>query len=120
MTEIFSDGNISITTAVARFGDTSYPIRNIGAVSLEDDSSALFILGVFVLLVGFIMALASSDSSAGTIVIGVLLAGIGSWLSGEKLILRTSSGNEQAFKSRDKKQVRRIKAAIEEAIVKST
>lgn len=120
MSEIFSDGDISITTAVARFGSTSYPIRNIGAVSVEDDPSRLFGLGVLVLVVGAVMAWNSSNGGIGMLLGGLLLCAVGFWLSGEKLILRTSSGNEQAFSSRNKEQVRRVKAAIEEALVSAT
>ena len=116
---IFTSNDIEVTNTMAKFGDTSYPIANIGSVTLEEDPSSL--LGVAVLLiVGAIIAF-FTDAYGGMMwcIIGAVVLGfIGVKLSGKKLMLRTSSGNEQAFASANESLVIEIKNAIEEAVSK--
>ena len=116
---VFEKGEVQITKAIARFGRTSYPMANIGAVSVEDDPN--WMMGIAgLLLVGSVGAWFIGELNVETMLAlvgtSVVVATLGEYLSGLKLILRTSSGNEQAFRSRDKKLVLRIKEAIETAV----
>ena len=45
---VFEKGEVQITKAIARFGRTSYPMANIGAVSVVDDPN--WLMGVAGLL----------------------------------------------------------------------
>ena len=114
----FSKDRIEITQSMARFGNTTYPIANIGAVSLEKHPNKNKGFAVFATLAGAFWALSSKGS---IIAIVLFIFGIALWIYanrnfGLKLMLRTSSGNEQAFESEDRKLVEELKNAIESAI----
>jgi len=114
---LFSSGTISVTQTMAVFGNTSYPIANVGAVSIEQSQSPLFRLG-FVLLGGGAISWMFGSGINGTVIaaIGAVLIWYFSDKGKAKLMLRTSSGNQQAFESSDSGQVKQIKSAIEQAI----
>ena len=114
----FSKGNIEVTRTVARFGNTTYPIANIGAVSIEKQSHSLIRLAIFCTIGGLVWMLAKNSVSPG---IFAAIGGAVLWVFcainyGAKLMLRTSSGNEQAFESSDRALVAELKSAIETAI----
>ena len=114
---IMSRDNIQVTRTMARFGNTTYPVASIGAVSVEDDRSSLIGLGVITMIGGVIALIAGNRGGAiAVIVIGAGLFLAGKRSSGLKLMLRTSSGNQQAFASTDKKFVQELKQAIETAV----
>jgi Family of unknown function (DUF6232) len=115
---IFQKQGITITKTMARFGNATYPIANIGAVTIEHDASSLGGWTVVIALGGFIAFMAGSIGWG----VGLLGVAFASGLmarknDGLKLMLRTSSGNEQAFASTDKTLVAGVKAAVEQAIV---
>jgi Family of unknown function (DUF6232) len=116
---IFTRGDILITTTIARFGNASYPIASIAAVSTKDDHSGSLGCGV-ILAVGGAIAIFSSDFRQGLIwlAIGVGLIWVGNLATKKVLVLATSSGDQQVFKSRDKQLVSELKLAIETAVSK--
>ncbi|WP_135449518.1 DUF6232 family protein [Tabrizicola caldifontis] len=114
---MFSAGPIVISRTIAKFGDTSYPIANIGAVSIELATHPL-VIGGWVLC-----AVALFQMFSGSFWFGLLLIAVGAALiwhfadkGKAKLMLRTSSGNQQAFESPDRALVQKLKSSIEEAI----
>ena len=114
----FSKDKIEVTQTTARFGNTTYPIANIGAVSIERQEHRLHRLAILVTIGGVIWAIGGESKIAAVL---VAIAGAGLWFYckrnyGAKLMLRTSSGNQQAFESPDRKLVAELKAAIELAV----
>ena len=114
----FQQGNISVDATMAKFGMTSYPIANIGSVSVEgvERMAKQIALGALMLLIGiFTIFTITIGVGIFLVFLGVIIivAGV---LSPAKLILRTSSGDQQAFASRNKALVWEIKSAIEAAI----
>ncbi len=118
--EYFSAGGVRVTSSLADFGNTSYPIANIGAVSVEiTDKSNIGAIITFAVIGLIAMAFGG---------FGVLI-GLGTWAFAVYIIfknglfttthhveLRTSSGNVQAYSSKDKNEVEKIRAAILNAI----
>jgi Family of unknown function (DUF6232) len=114
---LLSAGQISISQTIAKFGDTSYPIANIGAVSIEEPPHPLTGIGVALVVIGIGLMIFSSFING--LLVGALGAAMAWHFSDKgsaKLMLRTSSGNQQAFESKDRALVRKLKTSIEEAI----
>jgi hypothetical protein len=115
--EVFRSGTIEITRSIARFGETSYPIANIGAVSVKDDPSHWVGVSGLLVIAGIIGFFGGSPLWGIVLLSGAIVAGIIASTRGRlKVMLRTSSGNEQAFTSTNKELVRQVKAAIESAV----
>ena len=110
---IFADQDVTISETVARFGDASYPIANIGSVRVEIRpkfhplSIVLFIAGAAAFLWSSVVAMI-------LIVIGIVVM-VALPRRVAKLILRTSSDDVQALKSSNVGLVEDVKAAIETA-----
>lgn len=116
MSVIFKQGNVVIEKNLAKFGSTSYPIANIGSVSLVKIGTGLWKpSGVVLALMGAYLAVTSNRE------VGALLFLVGAamfFLTKAKsaLVLKTSSGDAQAISSSDHDLVMKIKSAIEQAI----
>lgn len=95
---VFERGDVTITHSIARFGDTSYPIANIGAVHLVNYSSILRDFGIVMSAsgAGLLVFSTSTEQAIGLVMlfVGVPTVWIGLNMGGLKLILRTSSGNQ--------------------------
>ncbi|MBB6262664.1 hypothetical protein FHS77_003246 [Paenochrobactrum gallinarii] len=112
----FQSGNIIIGSKVARFGSTSYPIANIGSVSTQDlGRGAGASWGVFFILVGIIFLAFQPMLGLGIITAGTYL--FYNSKHSTALLLRTSSGDVQAFRSHDPKLVNDMKEALEAAFM---
>jgi hypothetical protein len=125
---IFEAGSVEITRSVARFGKTSYPIANIGSVTIDLPPPpkevtlfgriALYFMCFVFVAIGALMIY--SGVMWGWAL--VLLFGAMFFVKPEapakegKLFIRTSSGNEQAFASKDLQLVRNVHDAIQSAI----
>ena len=110
---------IMISKTMARFGNVSYPVASIGAVSISKEKSMLARLGIVVGLIGLISFFgANKELALGWLVAGIALVVIGNVLIKTTLMLRTASGNQQAYSSSDKEFVQQLKAAIETAVAK--
>lgn len=112
--EIFTAKDVVITTSLARFGDTSYPIANIGSISTKTEPRfdplvvIIIIIGILILFYDTILALV-------IIFLSLIWQGIHN-PTVTILLLKTSSGDIQALKSIDKEFVERVRAAIEIAV----
>ncbi len=114
---ILKSGTITVTKTMAKFGDTSYPIANIGAVSIEESEHWLGGLGVIMVVAGLAMMFFGNFGGGTAVsVLGAVLVWYAIDKGTAKLMLRTSSGNQQAFESKDKTMVKKVKSSIEEAI----
>lgn len=113
----FEHGNVKIDRALAKFQSTSYPIANIGSVSIREIGPGIRApLGVLIALSGFIVAVAGKGAILGA---GIILAGVVLYIKARPkfaIILRTSSGDQQAFESTNKSLVVEVMAALEAAI----
>jgi hypothetical protein len=113
---IYHTGNILITTTLARFGKTSYPIASIGSVRVDSPDRRGAIVGCIVAAVIALVALGQASGwavLAGLVAVG-LLARV--FTLPHKLMLRTASGDQQAYESTKLDDVEAVKAAIEKAV----
>ncbi len=117
MEPILSAGDIVITRSIAKFGQASYQIANIGSVSMDTklgDTPILSILS-FLCVISLIACFFSVPLGIG----GFILA-FGSMFFFDcpkemTLTLKTSSGDIQAFTTRDTELAQKVKDAIEAA-----
>ncbi|CDX59996.1 hypothetical protein MPL1032_30002 [Mesorhizobium plurifarium] len=113
----FRHGDVTIGPTMAHFGSTSYPIANIGSVSIKDigrGGGAGF--GVIMAIIGLVVLIESKP------LVGLVLLTLGVVLFlGAKpkaaLVLKTSSGDVQAMESTEKQVIADTKAAIERAFM---
>lgn len=114
----YNSGFVRFDNSIADFGDTSYPIANIGAVSVDSQFEGIIGTVASLVVVGLI---AMAFGGVG-VLIGLALMGLGIYLAFKggsteyRLDLRTSSGNSQAFKSKNKQEIEAIRKAILQAI----
>ncbi|MER9628934.1 DUF6232 family protein [Mesorhizobium sp. M0296] len=116
--EVYSrHGNVIIGPSMAHFGSTSYPIANIGSVSIKDiGRGPAGPLGVIMAIVGLILLLQSN------VFVGLVLLALGAILfirakPKAALVLKTSSGDVQAMESTEKQIIADTKTAIERAFM---
>ncbi|WP_276120362.1 DUF6232 family protein [Pararhizobium qamdonense] len=114
----FNQNDVKIDKNLARFGTTSYPIANIGSVSVKKlGAGGQAPIGGLIALFGIYLALLQHKTALGVgmIVVGVVMY----YLAKPKyaILLRTSSGDQQAFESKNESLVSEIKNALETAIV---
>lgn len=114
---LYQQGDVVITATLARFGGVSYPINAIGSVFIEGPSffrhAVPVILGACV--IGFAYQNLSGWPKSAVMAVGVI------WMAAtlfapSRLMLRTASGDQQAYESQDRKMIGEIKAAIEKAV----
>jgi hypothetical protein len=122
---LFESDGIIITETTARFWNATYPIANIGSVTVETRrlpnriAAVIFILGAVLALYGVadpqrrfavIFLIAGAVAMLTGIVIGALRR-----KREAILVLKTSSGDVRALASRDMALVEDVKTAIEDA-----
>ena len=112
---LYSSGDILVTRTIAKFGETTYTIANIGSVAVK---KKLGPLAVWVLFLGMVLAMYLSVT-AGWFAALVVLVGVGLLSTRlpktQTLTLKTSSGDVTALESTDAALVRNVKSAIENA-----
>jgi hypothetical protein len=118
---IYYNGAVLITQTLAQFGSVTYPIDGIGSVRVEDPKrGGKIVAGIFLCLFGGIVLIGGKpgDSidpiSLGLLIIGwtVLVVAFG---MPYRLIIRTASGDVQAYESSKQAELDGIKQAIERA-----
>lgn len=104
---------------MARFGGVSYPIAGIGSVRIKKyDSNLLIGLAVLSGLVGLGVILSNGFSIAAIVFLGIaMLCGLAAKGKASKPMLRTASGDQQAYESRKLAELDAIKTAIEKAVM---
>jgi hypothetical protein len=116
---VYQSGDIIISKTLARFGGVTYPVNGIGSVYvMKPKRVGLFVVGIIAVIIGLAL-LPSKDSSVAGLVISVFgaLMLLAAWRKPHKLMLRTASGDQQAYESTSKNDLFQIKAAIERAVV---
>jgi len=116
---VYNSGNIVISKTLARFGGITYPINGIGSVYVQKpDRAGLIVFGLILIALGLWLANDVNSRIAGFVCAGIgvliVLAAMG---KPHKLMLRTASGDQQAYESTRKRELHEIKAAIEQAVV---
>jgi hypothetical protein len=126
---IYTDKNVSVTTARVIISGTTYALRNITSVKMtvtppkQECAVALLVIGIVGVLAGF--AAFTHDRSAGLfwLLMGVLMVAIGIlW----RLLLKpaynvtnaSSAGEIRALTSPNKEYIAKIVGAINEAFVR--
>jgi hypothetical protein len=116
---LFAQGNISISKSAAKFGNITYPIVNIGSVSMDTLTNhrriPLMILGI---ASGIVFGY-SAHWAAGLLIACVLIFIATRLKDKARLILKTSSGDVNALMTVDAALVQNVKQAIERAFVRS-
>jgi hypothetical protein len=125
---IYSDSDVTVTTARVVCGGTTYDFRNITSVKLGDTppnaipTLVAIVIGICVL----ITALARLEFNAAVLflfLIGIALIAfavkhVHQLTPDYHLLISSSSGDVQAFSSKDRQQVERIVAGVNEALVR--
>ena len=126
---IYSDNNVSVTTARVIISGTTYALRNITSVRMTTTPASsgcavvLIVLGAISLLVA--LGTFGRDAGAGFVALlfaaGILAAGI-FWLRSLKssfhVTIASSSGEARALTSTDRAYIDKIVGSINEAIVR--
>jgi len=115
---LFRSSDITITRSVAKFGNATYPIANIGSVVIEAEAG---FFGTIMVLAAFVLGgitWASSSFLAGLVVFGVLVIIAQFMPKKRKLTLKTSSGDVTALTSGNTKLVEDVRSAIESAFAR--
>jgi hypothetical protein len=124
---LYKSNFVTVTPSVARFGNTSYQIANIGSVSVQADRKwnpvavLLLVLGLVFLVLGLWLLPADDVLAFAAMIggIGLMIAG-GVWETSYpiyefRLFLKTSSSDFQVLVSRDDKYITSVEQALEEA-----
>ena len=115
---LFQSGDIIVTRSVAKFGNSTYPIANIGSVIVADEASGasgwVLLLGVGVAIwIGIATHWAVGIAVAiGALVVAARIPGT------KKMTLKTSSGDVTALQSKDIHLVESVRNAIEHAFAR--
>ena len=124
---IYSDNNVSITTARIIVSGTTYALPNITSVKMTATKDkpviavALVIVGVILVWVGLFRDTVSS--AIGSVIVGGLLLAVGIvWVCMVKstfhVTIASSSGEIRALSSRNRPYIETIVGAINEAIIR--
>src|SRR6266404_288880 len=126
---LFKSDSVVITQSIARFGQASYQIANIGSVMLIERrqwgalASVLLVGGAVALLSG--MGTSEKEPSATWLIIAGIACLVGGLVSQNRwpsleytLSLKTSSGDIQALQSQNIDEIAAVKRALEEAFSK--
>lgn len=119
MSEIlFQSGDITVTRSLAKFGNSTYPIANIGSVIVADEVSGV---AGWVILIGIGVAIwigiATHWVAGIAVAIGAFVLA-GRIPGSKKLTLKTSSGDVTALQSKDTQLVESVRSAIEQAFAR--
>jgi hypothetical protein len=116
-------GDIRITRSIAQFNNTSYQIASIESVRVASKSKAhpisimVFWLGLGLLGAGALGQVRDVALTGGAFMVGAGLLRI-VWPKREfVLILKTSSGDVPAFRSRKEALMVKVKEALEQAFI---
>ena len=115
---VFKSDTVVISKTLAQFGGVTYPINGIGSVRIDAPKRENWYLsGAALILVGLFGL--GGDGSWGLLCIlgGAAAIAVGYKFLPEKLMLRTASGDVQAYESVNIDEVKDIKEAIERAVV---
>ena len=115
---VYQSADVTITRTMARFGDTSYPIGGIGSIRIEQKANETMAgWGVLLVLIGIALLAWSGSLAAAafTLVLGIVLI-VAAFKQPHTLMLRTASGDFQAYEARDVEQLNKIKSALERAV----
>lgn len=110
---ILNEGGVFITATRAVFGSTTYSIRNLTAVRSSAKMEPA-VAALFALVIGAVAVFSNPF-------FGVPILAIGAWSLWKRkttysVVLATSGGEESAFNSANPDEVKRIVAALNEAI----
>jgi len=127
---IYSDGNVSITTARIMIGGTTYALRNITSVRMTTTEPqtggaiALIVVGAFPIL-DTLDGFAQGGSAGGLwlLVVGIVIGGSGvlslrALKPAYSIIVASSAGEIRALTSPNKDYIAKIVSSINEAIVR--
>lgn len=128
--ELFSSRSVSITPHIARFREVSYQIANIGSVRVLQNRKhhpvaiALSVVAVGAFLFGYNAPDAARSEYAYYVTTFALAAAIAwqvLWPRIEYvLVLKTSSGDVQAYTTTSREHILEVKHAIEDAFARRT
>lgn len=113
---IFQQSNIIIDRSLARFGTTTYPVANIGSVSIQRNGSPGKVLAVVLFIIGGLALV----GGGGVIGLVLLIVGALAFFFSKptfSIMLKTSSGDQQVLQDKNEIFVTDVKNALERAIV---
>lgn len=125
---IYSDSEVTVTTARVLCAGTTYAIGNITSVKMRDTppNAIPTLVAIAIGICGLVTALARLEFNAGVVflfVVGIALIAfavrhVHQLTPDYHLLISSSSGEVRAFTSKDRQQVEQIVAAVNEAIVR--
>jgi len=116
---LYKDRGVLITPTLAQFANVTYPINSIGSVRVDPPKRKGLLGGAALLgLLGIINAAPGEGGSIAAILItGAVVCAIAAFTRPYRLMLKTASGDQQAFVSTKVDLLQEMKQAIEKAVV---
>lgn len=114
---------VVISPTLARFGNATYPINGIGSVRVDPPRRQGLIAGAVIIGGLGLLSISGDKSTESTSALGVImfLVAIACLIRAfnipYRLMLRTASGDQQAFVSKKREELEKMKQAIEKAVV---
>ncbi len=103
---------VEVSRTLVKVGSTSYPINGIGSVLVKPSNRNAWFIAAFIVAA---LGVAGGSGGGGLLFLAMLLA-IAGLCSKGALVLRTSSGDQQALSHANIKLLEEVKAAIEKAV----
>jgi Family of unknown function (DUF6232)/GYF domain 2 len=114
---LYKGPGVVITQTLAQFGNVTYPVNGIGSVRVDPPNrQTLIVGGVLIGLLGF-AGLGGKSELAGILIIGAVICLIAAFRRPYRLMIKTASGDQQAFVSTKRQVLEEMKQAIEKAVV---
>jgi hypothetical protein len=125
--ELFSSGSVSITPHIARFKEVSYQIVNIGSVRVLREKKHHIVMKLLMVVTAGAALVAynykDTDLDVGATAVYVAVVTFVAAIAWQViwprieyiLVLKTSSGDVQAYRTGDREHILEVKHAIEEA-----
>jgi hypothetical protein len=119
---VYQAHDIEISKTLARFKGVTYPINGIGSVRVEKPNrTSGIVIGLILCIIGIIVFAEGKPGELNWVAIAVAVVGalivMGAINRPYRLMLRTASGDQQAYETTNKGELLKIKEGIERAVV---
>ena len=116
----FNEGGITVTNSRIVAGDETYAMNGVTSVKMAEEKSSH--KGPIIVMIIGVAALTGSGGAIDMIISGLVIIALGVlWWKKKKsvyyVVLRTASGESQAYNDTDKNQITSIVNAINNAII---
>jgi hypothetical protein len=114
---LYKGPEVVITQTLAQFGNVTYPVNGIGSVRVDPPNRQNLLGGAFLLGLFGLMLIGGDLQAAVFMLFGAVICLIVAFQRPYRLMIRTASGDQQAFVSTKRQVLEEMKQAIEKAVV---